>query len=142
MKFLVLLGSFLWLASVKASPVAMLPEQLETFKTAVSIPVSQASYVCQNIFGYILPSDIQVAVDGATEGSVDTDGGQPIISFVYIFDSSKWIIRFTSSPDYRSVTQLTLEMFDQQQVNKGDIKDPSLEMGYVSSGFMSCVVKK
>jgi hypothetical protein len=142
MKFLVLTWSFLWLASAKASPVALLPEQLDVFKTAVSIPVSQASYDCKSLSGYILPSDIQVAVDGATEGSVDTDGVQPIIIFVYIFDSSKWVVRITSSPDFRSVSGVNLEMFDQQQVNSGDLKNPAIEFGYISSGQLNCLVKK
>jgi hypothetical protein len=142
MRIVVLALISLMAVSLQASPLAISPDQLESYKTAVSIPVSQSSYDCKNISGDITASDIQVAVDGSTEGSIDSDGGQPLITFVYSFDSSKLIVQFMTSHDYQIVSEIKLELFDQQQVNKGDLQSPLIEFAEISAGILSCRLKK
>lgn len=127
-----------WTLSAHAALTPIPKEKLENYKNAVVVVMrNNPGYTCEVLSGSVA-GGVDTMVLESTSGELDASGAQPILVFKSIQDKEKTEVRVTTSADYKAVLAMEVEKYAWGQVLKGDLRNPKVESGFVSTGRGLC----
>lgn len=128
-----LLALFFLSVNAFAKPAAIPAERLETYKNAV---VSALGMVVPNEMdcgdgkSAYLSDTHTYALDDATEhvrqataGTIDDEGGQPLLTFTHLGTT----VSITTSSSYKAIAGFEVSYLEKHLVSFGDLRNPSFE---------------
>lgn len=122
--------------AAQANQIPIPLDQLGDYKTAVKVATSSSNLECTRnriIGGYALDR-----IESATSGSVDTDGGQPLLIFETAGAIKKSNAIVTTSSDFSKIIEIEVKEYVLTTVNKGDLRNPRIVQEFILSGGFQC----
>lgn len=115
-------------------------EKLQTYKDAALVAINAMSLTCKVKSGSY-SYDFSTSINTANSAYIETSDHQPLLVFSTMNAdlTQKTIISISTFADYKSIIYMSGEIFNRGKVNLGDLKNPEIVDGYVSTGsFAEC----